>query len=180
MLKELKLIKPKLKDQGLIEKLLQEILKSIKLESLALQGILLGRQSHKLLCEIIEVKMPCLEHIDLSWCKMGTLQLEKLLESARGNHYIQTLNLAHNPVSAKHDLESLCAFIKNNPQLQHLDLSGVLQTPEQVRRVVKKAKKSVSLLVLHLSSTPCIQFDEGLKKYIMRKLKANKLPSGQR
>lgn len=46
----------------------------------------------------------------------------------------------------------------------------MLQTSSQVRKIVKKAKKSRSLLVVHISHTPVIKLDQKLRAYIFNKL----------
>lgn len=43
-----------------------------------------------------------------------------------------------------------------------------------MRAVIKKAKKTLALLSLHLSGTPCIQLDPLLQTYIIKKLNARK------
>ena len=82
-----------------------------------------------------------------------------ICESLRGNGHIRSLNIAYNPVSKTDDVKELGLFLRQDTSLQHLDLSGVLQTSFQVRRIIKKAKKTRSLLALHLSHTPCILLD---------------------
>ena len=98
--------------------------------------------------------------------------MKLICEALRNNHHIQSLNIAFNPVSAKDKLKELGSFIRQNASLQHLDLSGVLQTSVQVRRVVKKLKKSRALIAVHLSHTPCIKMDLALQLYIVKKLDA--------
>lgn len=111
---ELKIIQPRLRDSNLPEKLLQAAMTSLRLENLTLSGIPLSRDSIKILCQIMEDKMPCLFNLDLSWCRLKTDQLDKLLQSIMSSHNLQDLNIAHNPISAAASLDSLCAFIRNN------------------------------------------------------------------
>ena len=129
-------------------------------------------RSTDLLVDILAAKMPCLENVDISWNRMGASQIRRICEAARPNHYLRSLSLAHNPVSRTDPLLELGQFIRRSAGLQHLDLSGVLQTPAQVKRVVKKVKRSASLLAVHLSHTPCIKADVGLQLYIRDKLHA--------
>lgn len=148
---------------------------SLRLENLTLSGVPLSRDSTKMLIKIMEDKMPCLFYLDLSWCRLKTDQLQSLLDSIMTNNYLQDLNIAYNPVSVSATLDSLCTFIRTNSQLQHLNLSGVLQTTQQVKRIVKRAKKSLSLLSLHLSSTPCLLYSSQLQTYIIKKLKLQRI-----
>ena len=53
--------------------------------------------------------------------------------------------------------------------MQHLNLSGCFTTQKQVKRIVKKFKKSPSLLAIHLSTT-VISGNPELMKYIEHKL----------
>ena len=61
----------------------------------------------------------------------------------------------HLPVSMINELKLI---MKRNP-LKHLNLSGCLKTAEQVIAVVKKAKKHLSLIAIHLSDIPVIMSD---------------------
>lgn len=96
--------------------------------------------------------------------------MSRLFEAVRQNNHLVSLNLAFNPVSKKNELTELGSFLKRSTNLQHLDLSGVLQTSAQVKRIVKKAKRSPSLVALHLSHSQCIKGDVGLQLYIKQKL----------
>jgi len=69
-------------------------------------------------------------------------------------------------------MKDLGFFMRQNMYLQHLDLSGLLQTSKQVKKIVKKAKKTISLLSLHLNYTPALTEDTTLNRYIELKLKA--------
>ena len=82
--------------------------------------------------------------------------MSQICEKLRGNSHLTDLSLAFNPVDRNDELRELGSFLRNNESLKHVDLSGMLQTAKQVRRVVKKAKKARALLALHLSHTPCI------------------------
>ena len=86
------------------------------------------------------------------------------------NNNLQYLNISFNPCSQTDKLKLFGNYIRQNSKLQHLDISGVLQTKTQVRRIVKKFKKSQSLLSIHLNHTHCIANDFKLQKYIEKKL----------
>lgn len=60
------------------------------------------------------------------------------------------------------NMKELRRLLKTSTSLQHLDLSGVMQTPQQVTSVVKRVKHSQSLLSVHLEQTPCITLDQEL------------------
>ena len=76
-------------------------------------------------------------------------------------------------VNEKTDLTDLRKFIRKSQYLLHLDLSGMLKTAEQVRRVVKSFAKNETLLSVHLSNTPEIRRVKLLQSYIRTKLKMN-------
>ena len=76
-------------------------------------------------------------------------------------------------VSDKTDILGLRKFIRKSPNLLHIDLSGVLKTAEQVRRVVKSFAKNETLLAVHLSNTPEIRRVKLLQSYIRTKLRMN-------
>jgi hypothetical protein len=54
--------------------------------------------------------------------------------------------------------------------MAHLDLSGMLQTSEQVTKVVKALKKQSTVLAVHLNCTTVIAMDRKLQEYIKIKL----------
>ena len=107
----------------------------------------------------MNLRKPNLKQLDISWNKISTKQMTKFLETLKGNFHIISLNIAFNPVSKTDNIKPLEWFIRQNYSLQYLDLSGVLQTPLQVQRVVKKFKKSQSIISVHLSHTPVIKQD---------------------
>lgn len=131
-LRELKLVQANVRGQGLLPKLLSDVKANLSLRSLSLAGVKLEPRSIDLLVDILAMKMPCLENVDLSWNRMGTTQIRLICEAARPNHYLRSLSLAHNPVSKTDPLLELGQFIRRSAGLQHLDLSGVLQTSAQV------------------------------------------------
>ena len=167
---ELRLVDVKVSDQKSIFNLLTNVLQDIRLQTLALSKVRLEDRNVSLLCKIIDAGMPCLKNIDISWNKISTRLMKELFVALRPSQYIRNLNVAFNPVSSTDKLKELGMFIKQNTSLHHLDLSGVLQTAAQVQRVVKKTKRSQSLLALHLSHTMCIKMDIALQLYIQKKL----------
>lgn len=114
------------------------------------------------MCDSIEKHPTYLENIDISWNNFSNREYEKVFDAIRHNYHIKYLNLAYNPCSKTDKLISLGNFVRQNPHLQHIDLSGVLQNPAQVRRIIKKIKKSQAIIVCHLSSTPAITDDISL------------------
>lgn len=110
---------------------------------------------------------------------MTPTQMKRVFEALRSNLHLKSLNLAFNPVKEDDDVKDLGNFVRQNFNLQHLDLSGVLRTETQVQKIVKKAKKAQSLVSLHLNHTPCIQRNENLLDYIVKKLDAKNLIKNQ-
>lgn len=54
--------------------------------------------------------------------------MQTLFESLTQNNVIRSLNVSYNSISISDKLTQLCTFIKKCTTLQHLDLSGMLQT----------------------------------------------------
>ena len=92
------------------------------------------------------------------------------MQALRSNYQVKSLSIAFNAFDKEDPLLEFGNFIRQNPNLQHLDVSGALQTAEQVRRVVKKVKKSLSILSVHLSHIHCISQSFEIQRYIRRKL----------
>ena len=111
--------------------------------------------------------------LDISWNKFTQQQIESVFTALSKNHDLQYLNLAMTGVNEKTDLTDLRKFIRKSQYLLHLDLSGMLKTAEQVRRVVKSFAKNETLLSVHLSNTPEIRRVKLLQSYIRTKLKMN-------
>ena len=78
--------------------------------------------------------------------------------------------MAFNQASKDDPLKAFGNFVRQNSELMHLDLSGVCQTHTQVKRIIKKAKKSLSLIAVHLSFTPVVYLNNNVRAYIMTKL----------
>ena len=69
--------------------------------------------------------------------------MKTLFASLRHNHYVEHLNISFNPIPADDvKLKDFGNWLRKNANLQHVDISGCLQTAAQVKRVVKKIKKS--------------------------------------
>ena len=82
--------------------------------------------------------------------------MKDLLESLTHNMVLENLNLAMTAIKASQKLSNLIQFIRQNKRLLHLNVSGMLQTEEQVRQLIKSVSKSETLLALHLSHTQII------------------------
>ena len=95
-----------------------------------------------MLVKVLGRKAPCLKELDISWSNMTTLQMNAVFRALKGNTYLRSVNVAFNPISKNDNCKALGDFVRQNISLQHLDLSGVLQTQRQVKRIVKKAKKA--------------------------------------
>jgi Ran GTPase-activating protein (RanGAP) involved in mRNA processing and transport len=74
--------------------------------------------------------MPSPKNVDLSWNSISTEGMRLLLNSVRGNENIQTFSVAYNPIGKTAKLRAFGNWLRKNTNLHHLDLSGVLQTPE--------------------------------------------------
>ena len=97
-----------------------------------------------------------LTSLDLSWNRFSAQQVKDLLESLTHNMVLENLNLAMTAIKATQKLTSLIQFIRQNKRLLHLNVSGMLQTEEQVRHLIKSVSKSETLLALHLSHTQIV------------------------
>jgi len=130
----------------------------------------LESRSIDVLVQLFAEKKPSLSSIDISWNKISTANMKKLMQALRSNYQVKSLSIAFNAFDKEDPLLEFGNFIRQNPNLQHLDVSGALQTAEQVRRVVKKVKKSLSILSVHLSHIHCISQSFEIQRYIRRKL----------
>ena len=81
--------------------------------------------------KLLAEKKPSLHAVDISWNKISTKNMTKLMQAIRSNYHIKSLNIAFNPFDKEDPLPELGNYIRQNANLQHLDLSGVLQTVEQ-------------------------------------------------
>ena len=64
--------------------------------------------------------------------------------------------------------ECLCAFIKYNPHLHHLDLQGTGLTEFVLRQIARALRKSRSLVGIHLSENPGLT--QEVKEYIFQRV----------
>jgi hypothetical protein len=168
-LTELKLINLRFKEPDLMTEMIKCYQSDFKLQSISLSKLNLDARCIDELVKVLENRPSCLKELDISWNKMSSNHLEKIFKAIRTNQYIRSLNVSFNPISRSSRIKDLSFFVRNNPNLQHLNLSGVLQTPFQVTKMIKKAKKAQSLLSLHLSHT---SIDDHLTQYILDKLLA--------
>ena len=86
----------------------------------------LETRSVEILEQLFAEKKPNLHTIDISWNKISTKNMTKLMQAVRSNYHIKSLNIAFNPFDKEDPLLELGNFIRQNNNLQHLDLSGVL------------------------------------------------------
>ena len=86
----------------------------------------LETRSVEILEQLFAEKKPNLHTIDISWNKISTKNMMKLMQAIRSNYHIKSLNIAFNPFDKEDPLLELGNFIRQNNTLQHLDLSGVL------------------------------------------------------
>ena len=107
----------------------------------------------------------------MSWNRFTAQQVKDLLESLGQNVVLESLNLAMTAIKASQKVTALMQFIRQNKRLLHLNVSGVLQTEEQVRLLIKSISKSETLLALHLSHTQIIAASQPLQAYILTKLR---------
>lgn len=168
---ELKFSGIKMKEHHLTISILEDILAQKKLQTLTLSKIGFEKNGVLLLGSLfVTEKLPSLKHIDISWNNISPLNMTILFTSMRHNYSIQSLNIAYNTISKDDKLLEFGHFIRQNANLQHLDISGLLMTVEQVRRVVKKFKKSQALIAVHLSDTSCLSQSYEIQQYIQKKL----------
>ena len=125
---ELKLVDTKMKDPGILRAMLGDLNNEMRLQSLSLAKVYLDPGSIELVGSLLAKKLPSFKDLDLSWNQIGTAGMKALCQSLRGNQQVRSLSLAFNPVATTDDLEELGYFMRHNSCLEHLDLSGVLQT----------------------------------------------------
>ena len=126
------------------------------------------------LCQLIKGQPSFLKVLDISWNILKRQQIALVFEALGKNQDLEYLNLAMTSVGEEMDLVELRRFIRKNPNLLHLNLSGMFKTVEHVSSIVKAIAKNDSLLALHLSNTPVITQDERLQSYMRTKLNMNK------
>lgn len=114
----------------------------MRLHSLTLSKLNLGMRSAEQLAAMLEDMPVFLKELDLSYNKFTCKGTSLICKHLKGNNNIEHLNLAFNLVDPADPLTALGNFLRANQHLMHLNLSGVLQTSEQVIRVIKKMKKS--------------------------------------
>lgn len=71
------------------------------------------------------------------------------------NVQLKDLNVSCNSLKEV-DLKDLCTFVRENYELIHLDLSHCEIQPEKLEKIVKKVKKSKTLMCIHLCGNPGI------------------------
>ena len=131
-LHELKLVDVKCCDAEVVSQILIELLRDFRLRSFSFSKMSMDVRSLNYLVTIFEQKLPSLIEIDVSWNKIPAEKMKSICKALKTNSYIRSLNFAFNPVSRDDNMKELGYFVRNNPVLQHLDLSGVLQTPSQI------------------------------------------------
>ena len=113
------------------------------------------------LCEVVIYK-PSLSHLDVSWCNLSPKLLARLSEelkmNARGT--IRWLNLSYNMINMNNAPEAsgefyanLIAFLEDNEELVHLDLSGMCWQKDQLMAITSLLSQDSAdnLLSIHLS-----------------------------
>ena len=141
-----------------------------QIKTLALPNLQLDDEGFSALCSLIN-SPSALTNLDLSWNRFTAQQVKDLLESLGQNVVLESLNLAMTAIKASQKVTALMQFIRQNKRLLHLNVSGVLQTEEQVRLLIKSISKSETLLALHLSHTQIIAASQPLQAYILTKLR---------
>ena len=112
-LTELRLVDIKVRDQGLVTSILHDIVIETRLQKLTISKIGgLESRSVDLLCKLIAEKKPNLHTIDISWNKIGTKSMTRLMQAARHNFNIKSLNIAFNPFDRADPLLELGNFIR--------------------------------------------------------------------
>lgn len=105
--------------------------------------------------------------------------MSALVKKLYGNNHLVVLNLAFNPILKDDPIRRFGNFIRQNPKLMVLNLAGVLQSQQQVLRVVKKAKKSQAIISLNLSHTPMIVQLPKVRNYITQKLQIEEIMAAE-
>ena len=71
--------------------------------------------------------------------------MSKIIKSLEFNYALQDLNICSNDIKGDLDIGPLTRFIRCNTNLLHLDLSQTLNSPNQIMRIIKAVKRSVSI-----------------------------------
>ena len=140
-------------------------------QSLILPKLNLGIQGFKILCSLISRNESTLKVLDISWAHLLEKQISNLFKALGSNESLESLNLAMISISKKKKLVALYKFLRRNTRLTHLNLSGMFKTVSQVRFIIKGIAKADSLLVLHISHTPCVSSNRQIQSYIRKKLR---------
>ena len=141
-----------------------------QLRTLVIPQLNLGEDGFSTLCGMLRSRT-ALRNLDISWNRFAAGQVKELFRALAQNGQLESVNLAMTAVSPKQNLSALQCFLRKNRRLLHADLSGMVHTVEQVRRIIKSIKKAEALLALHISHTPIISSSRQLQAYIRTKLR---------
>lgn len=117
-LTELRLVDVKVRDQSLVTAMLQDILVETRLQKLTISKLGgLETRSVEILEKLFAEKKPSLHTVDISWNKISTKNMTKLMQAVRSNYYIKSLNIAFNPFDKADPLLELGNYIRQNTNL---------------------------------------------------------------
>jgi hypothetical protein len=140
---------------------------------LSINSIRFSEGAFDSITSLLETNESRLVKLDLSWNQWNRGQpswlFGALLKGVKTS-IMQYLNLSFMMLKDGEDINQFCKFIRQSERIALMDLSGMMKTAEQVRKVVKAIKKQSTILSVHLNATPVIAMDRRLQEYIRIKL----------
>ena len=116
----------------------------------------MGEDCSNVVFEIIR-RHYTLRRLDISRNVQLSHKIDVIFRALSDNEVMEDVNLAMIPVDKNLDIAKLKTFLKSNGQLLHIDLSGMFESVEHVKGIVKSIKKSKNLLAIHLDNAPIIR-----------------------
>eukprot|EP00347_Sterkiella_histriomuscorum_P008584 403344534 len=156
---------------GSVNNILEVLKETCFLKKLSMPKTKLNEYSVDLLVQLISKQSaPNLIELDISWNELCAHSMTSIIKALSLNDRLQVLNLSWNEIREDVDIKPLGQFIRNNPNLIHLDLSKMFSSQQHIKYLIKSIRKAHSLQSVHLSNTPLIRKSKKLYNYILRKL----------
>lgn len=109
---ELKLVNIAIFNSNLMNNLLIDLRQEFKLDTLCLSKVGLGTVAVDIIAAILKARQPFPKHLDISWNNIPKDGMKKILSSIGHNQYIQSLNIAFNPVCKTDKLRLFGNFVR--------------------------------------------------------------------
>lgn len=97
----------------------------MRLSTLSLSKLKLENNAAKVLSSFIGNNPYSLKNLDISWNHFSLQAMSDLLKTFYGNEELKFLNISHNRILMTDPIKEFGLFVRQNPNLTHLDVSGV-------------------------------------------------------